>query len=217
MGSGGCVDAFSYEGLPSLDCIAGVDEAGRGCLAGPVVAGAVILPCGYELDGLDDSKKLSARKRSLLEPSIKKQAVVWSLGLAWPREIEEINILRASLLAMRRAVLSLHTLPAFVLVDGNQKIPFALPQQYVIGGDARVPCIAAASVLAKTFRDRLMIHLERRYPGYGLAEHKGYGTKKHMACLRILGPSSMHRMTFRGVVQDAGPRERDLCLPGLGI
>ncbi|MDD4648737.1 MAG: ribonuclease HII [Desulfoplanes sp.] len=210
------MDDFDYSGLPPLDLIAGVDEAGRGCLAGPVVAGAVILPLDFALPGLDDSKKLTAKKRTCLESSIKKQALAWSLGLAWPREIEAINILRASLVAMRRAVLSLRVPPAFVLVDGNQKIPFSLPQQFVIGGDAKVPCIAAASIMAKTFRDRLMTHLDRRYPGYGLARHKGYGTKEHRDALRTLGPCIQHRMTFRGVGPDVGPKERELCLPGLG-
>lgn len=210
------MDDFAYGGLPPRDRIAGVDEAGRGCLAGPVVAGAVILPLDFDLPGLDDSKKLTAKKRSCLESGIKEQALVWSLGLSWPREIEDINILRASLIAMRRAVLSLRTLPAFVLVDGNQKIPFSLPQQFVIGGDAKVSCIAAASILAKTFRDRLMTHLDRRYPGYGLARHKGYGTKEHREALQALGPCIQHRMTFRGVGPDVGPKERELCLPGLG-
>ncbi len=192
-----------------------MDEAGRGCLAGPVVAGAVILPAAYDLPGLGDSKALSPARRQALEPLIKQQALAWSLGLSWPREIESINILRASLLAMQRAVTTLRVPPSFVLVDGNQKIPFALPQECVIGGDAKVACIAAASILAKTFRDRLMGHLDRRYPGYGLAVHKGYATKAHREMIRRKGPCPLHRTTFRGVRCELGSKERSLCLPGL--
>ncbi len=195
--------------------IAGVDEAGRGCLAGPVVAGAVILPPSYDLPGLGDSKKLTRVHRERLEPDIKQQAVAWSLGLSWPREIERINILRASLLAMRRAVMTLRVPPAFVLVDGNQKIPFSLPQETVIKGDARVACISAASVLAKTFRDRLMTALDKKYPGYGLAHHKGYGTRAHRDILQEKGPCPIHRRTFRGVENTPPSKEKGLCLPGL--
>ncbi|WP_462323283.1 ribonuclease HII [Desulfoplanes sp.] len=210
------MDLFANPKLPPTERVAGVDEAGRGCLAGPVVAAAVILPADYALDGLTDSKKLSLAKRLLLEPLIKEQALTWSLGVSWPREIEELNILRASLEAMKRSVCSLDRVPAYVLVDGNQKIPFHLPQETVVGGDAKVASISAASVLAKTFRDRLMVHLDRRYPGYGLAGHKGYGTKSHRELLKRLGPSPMHRMTFKGVVHGPRTKEKPICLPGLG-
>jgi ribonuclease HII len=209
------MNLFVSPTMPPPRQVAGVDEAGRGCLAGPVVAAAVILPQEYDLPGLGDSKKLTRVQRERLEPRIKEQAVSWSLGLSWPREIESINILRASLVAMRRAVCTLRMRPVYVLVDGNQKIPFSLPQESVIGGDARVPCISAASILAKTFRDRLMVHLDRRYPGYGFAEHKGYGTRAHRSLLAEKGPCPMHRMTFRGVGPSYCSKEKSLCLPGL--
>ena len=209
------MNLFESPTIPPPEQVAGVDEAGRGCLAGPVVAAAVILPASYDLSGLGDSKKLSLARRERLDPLIREQAVAWSLGVSWPREIESINILRASLLAMRRAVCTLRVVPAFVLVDGNQKIPFSLPQESVIGGDAKVACISAASVLAKTFRDRLMGHLDRRYPGYGFAVHKGYGTKAHREILQDKGPCPMHRTTFRGVGDEPRSKERSLCLPGL--
>jgi ribonuclease HII len=209
------MNLFVSPTMPPPRQVAGVDEAGRGCLAGPVVAAAVILPQEYDLPGLGDSKKLTRVQRERLEPRIKEQAVSWSLGLSWPREIESINILRASLVAMRRAVCTLRMRPVYVLVDGNQKIPFSLPQESVIGGDARVPCISAASVLAKTFRDRLMVHLDRRYPGYGFAEHKGYGTRAHRSLLAEKGPCPMHRMTFHGVGTSSCSKEKALCLPGL--
>jgi ribonuclease HII len=209
------MNLFVCPTLPPPDKVAGVDEAGRGCLAGPVVAAAVILPASYDLPGLGDSKKLTRAGRERLEPLIKNQAASWSLGLSWPREIETINILQASLLAMRRAVTTLSLPPAYVLVDGNQKIPFSLPQESVIGGDAKVACISAASILAKVFRDRLMVHLDRRYPGYALAVHKGYGTRLHREILREKGPCPLHRSTFRGVGDAPRSKERSLCLPGL--
>jgi ribonuclease HII len=193
--------------------VAGVDEAGRGCLAGPVVAAAVILPADCTIVGLDDSKKLSRARRELLAHEIKAQAVAWALGLSWPREIEEVNILQATLRAMGRAVGRLKRSPAFLYIDGNRTIPLSLPQQAVVGGDGTIPCISAASILAKTFRDHLLVHLDRRYPGYGLAAHKGYGTRVHLERIRALGPSPMHRATFRGVRPET--RGRELCLPGI--
>lgn len=192
---------------------AGIDEAGRGCLAGPVVAGAVILPPDYDLPGLTDSKKITARKRTVLAQAIKAQAVSWALGFSWPREIERVNILQATLLAMSRALEALAVRPRRVLVDGNRPFACALPLRTVVGGDALCPCISAASILAKTFRDDLMCHLDGLHPGYGLAVHKGYGTREHLSALRRLGPSSIHRMTFRGVRPES--RERLLCLPGI--
>ncbi len=192
---------------------AGIDEAGRGCLAGPVVAGAVILPPTYDLPGLTDSKKLSPRRRAVLAQAIKAQAVSWALGFSWPREIDRINILQATLAAMSRALGALRVQPDCVLVDGNRAFPSPLPLTTVVGGDAIHPCISAASILAKTFRDELLERLDERYPGYGLAVHKGYGTREHLDALRRLGPSPAHRMTFRGVCPQV--REKTLWLPGI--
>ena len=192
---------------------AGIDEAGLGCLAGPVVAGAVILPPGYDLPGLTDSKKLSPRRRAELAQAIKAQAVSWALGFSWPREIDRINILQATLAAMSRALCALRVQPDCVLVDGNRAFPSPLPLTTVVGGDAIHPCISAASILAKTFRDELLERMDERYPGYGLAVHKGYGTREHLEALRRLGPSPAHRATFRGVRPE--PREKTLWLPGI--
>ncbi|WP_028573820.1 ribonuclease HII [Desulfonatronovibrio hydrogenovorans] len=185
--------------LSKLDSAAGVDEAGRGCLAGPVVAAAVILPFPCPVSGLDDSKKLSSGKRSLLADQVKRQARAWSIGLSWPSEIDQINILQATLKAMARAVKGLKIIPDQILVDGNQKIPLEIPQKTIPGGDSLVPSISAASILAKTFRDGLMVSLEKKYPGYGFAGHKGYGTREHLRAIKSLGPSPVHRMTFKGV------------------
>ncbi|SKA64570.1 ribonuclease HII [Desulfobaculum bizertense] len=212
--------------MPLLECekmagesfprpFAGVDEAGRGCLAGPVVAAAVILPESFSLPGLTDSKKLSEKKRLALEPLVKSTALAWGIGVVWPQDIDRMNILRASLESMCRAIRVLKIHPSFLAIDGNQPVPLDTPQRTVVGGDAKVPEISAASILAKTFRDRLMIHLDARYPGYGFAVHKGYGTKVHLEALRAHGPCRMHRMTFRGVRQEEAPKERSLCLPGM--
>ena len=190
---------------------AGLDEAGRGCLAGPVVAAAVVLPPDAGIDRLTDSKKLTPKVRESLIPEIKSTCLAWSLGLAWPREIDRINILQATMTAMRRAVLHLVPAPGRLLVDGNRKIPLNIPQKCIVGGDMTEPCISAASILAKTFRDMLMVKLDRRYPGYGFGQHKGYGTRKHLQALTSLGPSPMHRRSFKGVLP--GPREKVLCLP----
>ncbi|EPR33065.1 Ribonuclease HII [Alkalidesulfovibrio alkalitolerans DSM 16529] len=184
----------------------GIDEAGRGCLAGPVVAAAVILPPAFDLPGLTDSKKLSAARRETLAIAIRATAIAWRLGVVWQRDIDRLNILQATFLAMAKAVRRLPEPATLLLVDGNRTIPLPLPgnprQQAVVGGDALVPAISAASILAKTFRDALMHTLDRRHPGYGLAEHKGYGTAEHRAALRRLGPSNCHRLTFAGVVED---------------
>jgi len=184
--------------------IGGVDEAGRGCLAGPVVAGACVLPAEYDLPGLNDSKKLTAGKREALYPLIREQAVVWGLGVAWPWEIDEINILQATFRAMGRAVRAMKTEPRFLRIDGDKLIPNHalmrdIPQECVIQGDGKVPAISAASVLAKTFRDRLMVRLAKRYPGYGLSKHMGYGTKVHVEAIQKLGPCRLHRLTFKKV------------------
>ncbi|WP_442935456.1 ribonuclease HII [Nitratidesulfovibrio sp. 1201_IL3209] len=232
----------------------GIDEAGRGCLAGPVVAAAVILPPHADaaaltallpgLAGLTDSKKLTAAKREALAPRIRQHAVAWGLGVVWPRDIERINILQATFHAMWRAVRALRpghadrdgaspcgfdpaALPGLsgipLIIDGDKTIPDAVfagqppcparpapnvavrpapTQRAVVGGDALVPAVSAASILAKTFRDRLMTALDRRHPGYGLAVHKGYGTAEHMAAIAERGPCPQHRATFRGVRPD---------------
>ena len=178
------------------DRICGVDEAGRGPLAGPVCAAAVILPPDVELPGLNDSKKLSEKKRELLFPLIQEQAVAWSVAFASVEEIEELNILRATFLAMNRAIAGLNVKPDLALIDGNQNREIAMPSRTVVHGDARCACIAAASILAKVSRDRLMKELAVRYPQYGFEKHKGYGTKAHYAALREYGPCPIHRRSF---------------------
>jgi len=194
---------FSASGYACTE-IAGVDEAGRGCLAGPVVAGACILPEKYDLPGLNDSKQITAAKREVLYDLIRDQAVVWAIGVAWAPEIDQINILEATYQAMARAVRGLKVAPKFLQIDGNKTIPpYALKvniaQEYVIKGDGKIPAISAASIMAKTFRDRLMVKLAKRYPGYGISQHMGYGTKAHMDAIKKLGSCKMHRLTFRGV------------------
>ncbi len=177
--------------------IAGVDEAGRGPLAGPVAAAAVILPPDTRILGLNDSKKLSEKQRLTLEPVIKEQAVAWNVTMIDHRVIDEINILQATKLAMRQAVKALDPAPAYLLVDGMELDGIDLPQQGLIKGDARSVSIAAASILAKTARDRLMIEYDAKYPGYGFAKHKGYPTADHKEALRRLGPCPIHRLTFK--------------------
>jgi ribonuclease HII len=163
------------------------------------VAAAVILPQGLVLRGLDDSKKLSAVRRGSLAEMIREQALSWAIGRATPAEIDAINILQASLLAMQRAVDALAVQPQFVLVDGNRVPPWIHPSAAVIGGDARVPAISAASILAKVCRDADLEVLEEQYPGYGFAVHKGYPTPAHLAALDRLGPSPVHRLSFAPV------------------
>ena len=207
----------------------GVDEAGRGCLAGPVVAGAVLAGPDFDfaakLPGLTDSKALSAKKRERLRLDICASSLHWSLGVAWPGEIDEINILNATFRAMSRAVISLldrlPQKPALaecpLCIDGSQSIllpqwrivcgrrNLELPaQKTLVKGDSLLPSISAASILAKTWRDRLMLALDRRHPGYGFAAHKGYGTGEHLEALRRLGPSRQHRRTFAGVKPEDG-------------
>jgi len=179
--------------------LAGVDEAGRGPLAGPVVAAAVILDPQRPIAGLDDSKKLSERRRDALEPLIRERALAFGIGRAEVSEIDSINILQATLLAMRRAVAALPVHPAAVVVDGNRLTDFGLPAEAVVGGDARVPSISAASILAKVARDREMVALEEQFPGYGFARHKGYGTAAHLDALARLGPTPAHRQSFAPV------------------
>lgn len=179
--------------------LAGVDEAGRGPLAGPVTAAAVILDPARPIPGLDDSKKLSEKKRDALEPLIRERALAFCVASASAAEIDAINILQATLLAMRRAVAGLTTAAQAVVVDGNKVTDFGVPAEAVIGGDARVPAISAASILAKVARDREMVALDAQFPGYGFARHKGYGTAVHMAALVRLGPTPQHRRSFAPV------------------
>ena len=176
--------------------ICGVDEAGRGPLAGPVCAAAVILPPHLEIPGLDDSKKLSDKRRRELFPVIKEQAIAYGIGLASHEEIDEINILQATFLAMERAIAQLQIKPEYALIDGNRTKDFGLPVKTVVKGDSLSANIAAASVLAKVTRDMLMEEAAVEYPGYGFEIHKGYGTRAHYDALREKGPSSIHRMTF---------------------
>lgn len=184
--------------------IAGVDEAGVGPLAGPVVAGAAILPQSYKLRELDDSKKLDEAKRDQLAERIKTDAVAWAIGIAEVAEIDSLNIYHASLLAMRRAVEGLNSRPDFVLVDARTIPNCAAPQRGIIRGDSLSASIAAASILAKTTRDAMMAELDRKFPGYGLAGHKGYPTPEHVAALRKLGVSPIHRRSFRPVREVLG-------------
>jgi ribonuclease HII len=178
---------------------AGVDEVGRGPLAGPVVAAAVILDPTRPITGLKDSKMLTAEQRDVFAEQIRAQALAWSLGRAEVDEIDSLNILRASLLAMQRAVRALSRAPELVLVDGNQCPHFACPAVAVVGGDASIPAISAASILAKVNRDREMVELDARYPGYGLAQHKGYASRAHLAALEALGACPLHRRSFEPV------------------
>lgn len=176
--------------------VCGIDEAGRGPLAGNVVAAAVILPKGLVIDGLDDSKKLSEKKREALFDIIQKEAVSFSVAWATPREIDELNILGATMLAMHRAVEGLDIPADFALVDGNTARGFAIPVKTIVKGDAKSPSIAAASILAKVTRDRQCLELDMKYPEYGFKKHKGYPTKDHMNKLREIGPCEEHRKSF---------------------
>ena len=179
-----------------INTICGVDEAGRGPLAGPVCAAAVILPRGIEIPGLDDSKKLSDKRRRELFPIIQEQAVAYGIGFASHEEIDSINILQATFLAMERAIAQLSVKPEFALIDGNREKDFGLPVKTVVKGDSLSASIAAASVLAKVSRDVLMEKYAEEYPQYGFEIHKGYGTKAHYEALRQFGPSPIHRMSF---------------------
>lgn len=176
--------------------ICGVDEAGRGPLAGPVCAAAVILPPEIDIPGLDDSKKLSDKRRRELFPLIKEKALAYSIAFADEKEIDEINILQATFLAMERAIAQLEIKPDFALIDGNREKDFGVPVETVVHGDSRSASIAAASILAKVTRDDVMLEMAEKYPGYGFEIHKGYGTKAHYAALQEQGPCPIHRMTF---------------------
>ncbi len=179
--------------------VVGVDEVGRGPLAGPVVTAAVILDPDNPIDGLADSKKLTEKRREQLEPIIKQHALAWALGRAEPNEIDQINILQATLLAMKRAVENLHIAPDHALVDGNQSPQLQCSVTTIIKGDQSEPAIAAASILAKVARDREMKAMDECYPGYGFSQHKGYPTPFHQQALMDLGVTEIHRRSFRPV------------------
>lgn len=179
--------------------IAGVDEAGMSPLAGPVVAGAVILPVGFKLAGVDDSKKLDAKERARLVIEIKASAVAWAVGIVEPEEIDHINIYRAGLLAMRRAIEALSPAPEHLLIDARKLREVPIPQRAIIHGDALSFSIAAASIVAKTTRDGMMEELDRVYPGFGFAKHKGYPVAEHVAAIAKLGVCAVHRRSFAPV------------------
>jgi ribonuclease HII len=186
--------------------MAGVDEAGRGPLAGPVVAAAVIITPGNEIPGVRDSKLLTPGKREQFYQIITARALSWGVGIVGPRDIEKHNILQATIRAMKEAVLSLDPSPDFLLIDGINPLPLDIPQQTVKKGDARCPSIAAASIVAKVTRDRLMLEYHRAYPLYNFACHKGYPTKKHREAIRRYGCCEIHRRTFKGVKEHLGVR-----------
>ena len=191
--------SFEYEEkryAEGYKAVCGLDEAGRGPLCGPVVAAAVILPLGLEIEGLNDSKKLSEKKREALFEIIKEKAIAYAIAEATPEEIDEINILNASMLAMRRAVEALPVPADFALIDGNCSRGFNIPTETVVKGDAKSYSIAAASILAKVTRDRGCIELDRAYPEYGIAKHKGYPTKDHMNAVREHGVAPIYRKSF---------------------
>ena len=177
-------------------CICGIDEAGRGPLAGPVCAAAVILPAYVDIPGLDDSKKLSDKRRRELFPIIQEKAIAYGIAFADAQEIDSINILQATFCAMERAVSMLNVKPDLLLIDGNREKDFGIPVETVVRGDSRSNSIAAASVLAKVTRDDLMLEMAKEYPAYGFDVHKGYGTKAHYAALREYGPCPIHRASF---------------------
>ncbi|AQZ93276.1 ribonuclease HII [Halopseudomonas phragmitis] len=186
--------------LPAGDeLIAGVDEVGRGPLCGAVVTAAVILDPTRPIEGLNDSKKLTEARREALFPLIQERALAWCIARAEVEEIDQLNILHATMLAMQRAVAGLAVIPDRVLIDGNRCPPLPMPAEPVVKGDSRVPAIAAASILAKVARDREMCELDRQYPGYGLAGHKGYPTPVHLQALRELGATPIHRRSFAPV------------------
>lgn len=199
--------SFAWD-LPGL--VAGVDEAGRGPLAGPVVAAAVILDDQNPIAGLNDSKKLTALKRERLYDEIRAKALCCAVGQASVQEIDEINILQATLLAMQRAVGGLRLKPSKVLVDGNRLPVLTVMAEAIVGGDATVPAISAASILAKVTRDRWCAELDRRYPHYGFASHKGYGTAEHLAALQKHGACPEHRKSFAPVAQVLSPAHSEV-------
>lgn len=197
------MDNFSYEEAllaQGKKYIVGVDEVGRGCLAGPVMAAAVILPFPCFIQGIKDSKKIAPKKREILCEQIQKEAIAFSFGLVSPAEIDEINILQATLKAMRQAVLGLSVKPDYILIDGRNLLELDIPQRSIIGGDNLSISIAAASILAKVERDALMRSQEEAYPGFSFSGHKGYGTAAHLQELRSFGATPIHRKSFKGVL-----------------
>ena len=193
------VDLWTYENAVAaegFDLVCGVDEAGRGPLAGPVCAAAVLLPRGLQIDGLNDSKKLTAKRREALFPVITENALSCGIAYASVAEIDALDILCATMLAMSRAIAQLSPQSELALIDGNCARGIPVPARTVIGGDGKCASVAAASVLAKVSRDRLMIELDAKYPEYGFAVHKGYGTKAHEAALKQYGPCELHRRSF---------------------
>ena len=196
------LDLFEQAALAS-GRICGIDEAGRGPLAGPVVAAAVILDPGRRINGLRDSKVLNPARREELAARIRERAIAFAVAEASVEEIDEVHILQASLLAMRRAVDALQVVPEYALVDGNQMPRLTVPGRAIVSGDALEPAISAASILAKTARDAMMRSFDELHPGYGFAQHMGYGTPEHLDCLQRLGPCVLHRRSFapvRGLV-----------------
>jgi ribonuclease HII len=195
-----------------VERVAGVDEAGMGTLAGPVVAAAAILPRDFRPRGLDDSKRLDEAERLRLAGEVRAGALAWALGIASAKEVDAVDVYRAGLLAMRRAVEALAVRPEHLLLDARRLPELRIPQQGIVKGDARSLSIAAASVLAKTARDALMVELDAAHPGYGFARHKGYSAPEHLAALRRLGPCAAHRRTFRPVrdLLDDPPRQGTL-------
>jgi ribonuclease HII len=179
--------------------VAGVDEAGRGPLAGPVVAAAVVLPRDCSIDGLNDSKRLTAIQRERVYAAILQGGLDYGIGMVSNTDIDRLNILQATRQAMRLALAELQQRPDLALIDGNQKIDSGMPERTIVRGDARCASVAAASVVAKVWRDRLMTAYAVRFPGYGFEQHKGYPTRAHYDCLRALGPCAIHRLSFRGV------------------
>lgn len=194
-----------HRAAAGFTCVAGIDEVGRGSLAGPVVAAAVILEPGSRLQGVNDSKLLTAARREELLRQILRSARAWGLGAAGALEIDDVNILNATRLAMRRAVEALHVQPDHLLIDAVTLSDVSIAQTAIIKGDRISISIAAASIVAKVVRDRVMDHFDRIYPGFGFASHKGYGTSEHMRVVAERGPCPIHRLTFRGVRRDPGP------------
>jgi len=188
-----------FEAATQATLTAGVDEAGRGPLAGPVVVAAVILPVEYDLKSLDDSKRLTALKRERLLPQIEAQAIAFAVEFVTPEEIDRVNILQATMNGMQRAVEKLSPTPDRAMIDGNRAPDLSCEVKTVIGGDGLIPSISAASVLAKVYRDRLMLQLHEQYPGYGFDRHKGYPTAHHLERLKTLGPCAIHRQSFAPV------------------
>lgn len=192
-----------------VQLVAGVDEVGRGCLAGPVVSACVILPRKCSIKGIDDSKKLSPKERERLHDLILQEALAYGVGVVSPQEIDKINILQASLKSMKIAIDAMQIRPDYLLVDGKQWVDIAIPQKMIIKGDARSISVGAASIVAKVTRDRMMCDYEKKYPQYSFSVHKGYGTKAHLNEINLRGPTPIHRMTFAGVLTDSPSRPNE--------